>query len=76
MLRYEGSRDFRVRLAVATLSGKSIRIDNIRTEPMNLSENTSTTKADSSSTPQIGLQDFEANYLRLLDEISDGNCSI
>ncbi len=55
-LRYEGCANFRARIVSATLSGRSIRIDKIRSE----------------SFEAPGLQDFEASFLRLLDKISDG----
>lgn len=55
-LEYEGCAQFRLRVAASTLSGKKLKIDNIR--------------SDDISAP--GLQDFEASFLRLIDKISDG----
>lgn len=55
-LRYEGCAHFRARIIAATLSGRPIRIDKIRSENFDAP----------------GLQDFEASFLRLIDKISDG----
>ncbi len=55
-LRYEGCSDFRARVVLSTLSGRSLRIDNIRSEDF--------------TSP--GMQDFEAGFLKLVDSISDG----
>ncbi|KAJ1633141.1 RNA 3'-terminal phosphate cyclase/enolpyruvate transferase [Pavlovales sp. CCMP2436] len=56
MLRYEGARHFRQRIILATLSGKAVRIDNIR--------------ADDAEQP--GLRDFEVSLLRLLESVVNG----
>lgn len=56
-LKYSGCSNFRVRLCASTLSGKSIKIHDIR--------------SDDYETP--GLQDFEASFLRLLDKMTDGS---
>jgi RNA 3'-terminal phosphate cyclase-like protein len=55
-LKYEGCTLFRQRIIAATLSGKVLKIVNIR-------------KDDKFP----GLQEFEANFLQLIDKITDGN---
>ncbi|RYG59644.1 hypothetical protein EON64_20030 [archaeon] len=55
-LRFSGSAMFRERLVVSLLSRKPLVISNIR----------SNVEADP------GLRDFEANFLRLLEKITDG----
>ena len=54
-LKYEGSALFRQRIISATLSGKVLKIVNIRHDD-----------------EYPGLQDFEANFLQLIEKISDG----
>jgi RNA 3'-terminal phosphate cyclase-like protein len=54
--RYEGCSLFRQRIVASALSGNMIRIDNIR--------------SDEELSP--GLQDFEANFLRLVEKLCDG----
>ena len=61
-LTYEGCTMFRERLTASLLSGNSIRINNIRSEYYH------TNNEDMS----IGLQDFEASYLKLIDNMTDG----
>lgn len=56
MLKFQGCSHFRQRLVCATLSGKKIRISNIRDED-----------------EDPGLKDFEANFLRLLEKVSNGS---
>ncbi|EDO31302.1 predicted protein [Nematostella vectensis] len=55
-LTYEGCNFFRQRLVLATLSGKSVRIRNIRIQE-----------------DDPGLKDFEANFIRLLDKVTNGS---
>ncbi len=56
MLRFKGSQHFRQRLVCSTLSGRPIRIDDIRAaDPEN-----------------PGLRDFEASFLRLLEKLTNG----
>jgi RNA 3'-terminal phosphate cyclase len=55
MLHYRGCANFRQRIVAATLSGKTLKISEIRQD-------------DESP----GLQDFEANFLRLIESMSDG----
>lgn len=57
VLTYEGCNFFRQRLILATLSGRTVRIKNIR--------------ANSEEEP--GLQEHEASFIRLLDRISNGS---
>jgi RNA 3'-terminal phosphate cyclase-like protein len=52
-LTYEGCAHFRARIAASSLSGKKLKIENIR----------------SSDFSAPGLQDFEASYLRLIDKV-------
>ena len=59
VLKYSGCTLFRERLVAACLSGKLLKVDKIR--------------ADDDTQP--GLHDFEANFLRLLEKLSDG-CDI
>ncbi|PNW79091.1 hypothetical protein CHLRE_09g400367v5 [Chlamydomonas reinhardtii] len=56
MLRFKGSQHFRQRLVCSTLSGRPIRIDDIRA-------------ADPESP---GLREFEASFLRLLEKLTNG----
>ena len=58
MLRYKGSAHFRQRIVLATLSGRAVRIDDIRTEE-----------------DAVGLRDYEACFLRLLEKVVNG-CEI
>jgi RNA 3'-terminal phosphate cyclase-like protein len=55
-LKYSGSHMFRQRIVAAILSNHTLKIDKIR--------------ENDDETP--GLQDFEANFLRLIDQITDG----
>jgi len=52
---------FRERITASLLSGKTFKITNIRSEYVG-----------NSSSTKIGLQDFEASYLRLIDKLTDG----
>lgn len=56
MLKFQGCTHFRQRLVCSTLSGKKIRIENIRSED-----------------EEPGLQEFEANFLRLLEKLTNGS---
>lgn len=58
MLRYEGASHFRERIVISTLSGRPVRIDEIRTDLQ-----------------EVGLRDYEANFLRLLEKVVNG-CEI
>jgi len=63
MLRFEGAAQFRQRIVLSTLSGRPIRIDKIR-------------EAEGTDASQpSGLQDFEGNFLRLLEKFVNG-CEI
>lgn len=55
-LKYSGSHMFRQRIVAAILSNHTLKIDKIR--------------ENDDETP--GLQDFEASFLRLIDQITDG----
>ena len=55
MLRFKGAEHFRTRLLLATLSGRAVRIDEIRSDEA-----------------EVGLRDFEANFLRLLEKVVNG----
>lgn len=54
-LKYQGSAQFRQRIVASCLSGKKLRIYNIRDED-----------------EQLGLHEFEASFLRLVEKITDG----
>eukprot|EP00842_Homolaphlyctis_polyrhiza_P004344 jgi/Hompol1/4910/HPOL_002089-RA len=56
LLRFQGHNHFRQRLVLATLSGKSVRIEAIR--------------SDDEDRP--GLADYEASFLRLLEKMTNG----
>ncbi|KAI9296867.1 18S rRNA biogenesis protein [Neoconidiobolus thromboides FSU 785] len=56
MLKFEGHVGFRQRLIMATISGKAIKIEKIRSDDDN-----------------PGLRDFEANFLRLLEKVTNGS---
>ncbi|KAJ3046887.1 rRNA-processing endoribonuclease [Rhizophlyctis rosea] len=56
ILRFEGHNYLRQRLLLATLSGKTVRIDNIRPEDED----------------NPGLTDYEASFLRLLEKVTNG----
>lgn len=58
MLKYTGSAHYRHRINAATLSSKKLRIDNIR--------------ASNDDPNGFGLVSHEANYLKLIDVLSDG----
>jgi len=63
ILRYEGCAHFRSRLSASTLSGRRLSMTAIRTEaPFSANE----------QAVAVGLQDFEASFLRLIDSLSDG----
>lgn len=61
ILTYNGCTMFRERITASLLSGKAFKITNIRSEYVG-----------NSSSTKIGLQDFEASYLRLIDKLTDG----
>lgn len=55
-LKFSGSSLFRQRIVAAILSNKTLKIDRIR-----------------ENHPEFpGLQDYEANFLRLIESITDG----
>jgi hypothetical protein len=55
-LRFTGCENFRQRILLASLSGRPIRIDDIR--------------SDDPLSP--GLRDFEASFLRLIEKVTNG----
>ena len=57
-VRYSGAAHFRQRILLATLTGRSVRIDGIRADE-----------------EEVGLRDFEASFLRLLEKVVNG-CEI
>eukprot|EP01035_Chromulina_nebulosa_P007833 gene7833-10585_t len=59
MLRYEGCGLFRQRICASLLSGKTVLITKIRERSVDEGY-------------QCGLQDFEANFLRLIEKLCDG----
>jgi RNA 3'-terminal phosphate cyclase-like protein len=61
-LRFRGSTHFRQRVICALLSGRSIRIDDIRPSP---------TEGPGGSV-DMGLLGYEASFLRLVDAITNG----
>ncbi|KAG5179601.1 RNA 3'-terminal phosphate cyclase domain-containing protein [Tribonema minus] len=64
VLRFKGCTHFRQRVVCAILSGKPIRIDSIRPSPLeagSLNDNI-----------EIGLVDYEASFLRLIDKLTNG----
>lgn len=61
-IQFEGSKNFRDRIVCATLSGRRIRIDNIRNTP-------------DDHAVHIGLYDYEINFLRLIEKLTD-QCKI
>ncbi|KAH9515416.1 rRNA-processing endoribonuclease [Bulinus truncatus] len=58
-LHFEGCNFFRMRLILSTLSGKSVKISNIRAED-----------------DDPGLKDFEVNFIRLLDKVTNGSKTV
>lgn len=58
MLKFKSHEGFRQRLLLATLSQKTIRIDDIR--------------ADAESHSITGLTDYEISFLRLLEKLTNG----
>lgn len=58
LLHFKGHQGLRQRLVLATLSGKSIRVSNIRSD------------GDQEAT---GLTDYEASFLRLLEKVTNGS---
>ena len=63
-LRFQGSGHFRQRVVCSIHSGKPLRIDEIRSSPLSSSGH-----ADDI---QLGLVDFEASFLRLVDKLTNG----
>lgn len=59
-LSFTGARNFRERILFSLLSGKAIRIDDIRV--MRRSE----------SDGPLGLRDYEVSFLRLIDRLTNG----
>ncbi|CAM9210927.1 unnamed protein product, partial [Laminaria digitata] len=62
-LRYKGSKHFRQRVVCSLLSGRAIRIDDIRPFP---------TRTDYQEEVQMGVMDHEAAFLRLVDKLTNG----
>ncbi|CAG8498981.1 3433_t:CDS:2 [Dentiscutata erythropus] len=56
ILKFSGHNYFRQRLVLATLSGKTVKINKIRSDDND-----------------PGINDFEANFLRLLDKVTNGS---
>ena len=54
-IRYTGAADFRQRILLATLTGRPVRIDGIRSDEA-----------------EVGLRDFEASFLRLVEKVVNG----
>lgn len=54
-LHFEGANFFRQRLVLSTLSGRPVKITNIRSDDLH-----------------PGLREYEVNFIRLLDKITDG----
>ncbi len=75
MLKFSGSAHFRQRIVCSTLSGRPVKIDNIRTSTQNDNNNNNRYTNSSSNQPVVGLSDFEASFLRLIEKITNG-CEI
>lgn len=58
VLRYSGAAHFRQRILLATLTGRAVRIDGIR--------------ADATDEEEVGLRDYEACFLRLVEKVVNG----
>ena len=54
-LKYTGATDFRQRILLATLSGRAVKIEDIRADEA-----------------EVGLRDYEANFLRLIEKVVNG----
>jgi RNA 3'-terminal phosphate cyclase len=63
-LRFKGCTHFRQRVVCSVLSGKQIRIDEIRPSPL--------ASAGLGDDIQVGLVEFEASFLRLIDKLTNG----
>ena len=63
VLKCEGCAMFRQRITTSLLSHNPLYISNIRT---------SNEHSSSDMKLAVGLQDFEANFLRLIEKITDG----
>jgi RNA 3'-terminal phosphate cyclase len=63
-LRFKGCTHFRQRVVCSVLSGKQIRIDEIRPSPL--------ASAGLGDDIQVGLVEFEASFLRLVDKLTNG----
>lgn len=79
--KFEGCSMFRERIATSLLSGKAIRIDRIRDDPQNqLSQFQEQQERNAAfpgmSTTALGILDFEASYLRLVEKLVDGEQSL
>ena len=59
-LRFEGHNKLRQRLLLATISGKTLRVDKIR-------------PSDATVTQSSGLADYEISFLRLLEKFTNGS---
>ena len=80
----EGSTHFRLRLLCATLSGKTLVIKNIRATPQSKRQLQLQLQGDEQENDgmeldstvenenHIGLTDYEASFLRLLEKVTDG----
>ena len=72
MLRYEGAARFRQRLVLATLSGRPVRIDNIRTAPAADLNGSGGGSGGGGGGGGLGLREHEASFLRLLEKVVNG----
>jgi RNA 3'-terminal phosphate cyclase-like protein len=71
MLRFRGSQQFRQRLVLATLTGRTIRIDAIRDGSGEGAGDNAASTSTSHQGPR-GLRPHEASLLRLIEKISSG----
>ncbi|CAM9349486.1 unnamed protein product [Pylaiella littoralis] len=67
VLRYKGNKHFRQRVVCSLLSGRAIRIDDIRPFP---------TTTDYQEEVQMGVMGHEAAFLRLVDKLTNGTQQI
>ena len=65
MLRFKGSAHLRYRLAYSLLSGRSLRVDDIRA-------NGSTSGGGEEDVDSVGLSRAEISLLRLLEKMTNG----
>ncbi|KAI9325443.1 RNA 3'-terminal phosphate cyclase/enolpyruvate transferase [Zopfochytrium polystomum] len=71
MVRLQGHHNFRMRLVLATLSGRPVRIDKIRQRPS--PGGGDVVVPSDAPEDHTGLLDYEVSFLRLLEKVTNGS---